>query len=183
MSLCRWRTTAEAIAAANGGQNKMPVITDFVEANTFGDRGGDWMGQIEWVARFVEHVVETSAAGGQSQRSAAQVPVLPDDAVDAIITDPPYYDAFPYSDLSDFFFVWLKRSLPKDVLSYDADLSPKDDEIVVYDVVHGEDGRNKNRAFFADEMTRAFEATRKIVRPNGVGLIVFANKTTEGWRH
>ena len=181
MTLCRWRITVEAIAAANGGQNKMPVITDFVEANTFGDRGGDWMGQIEWVARFVEHVADSITTGGQSQQSDAQTSVLPHGSVDALVTDPPYYDAFPYSDLSDFFFVWLKRALPAESLRYDAELVPKDDEIVVYDVVHGEDGRNKDRKFFASEMTRAFEANRKAAHPRAIGLVVFANKTTEGW--
>ena len=125
MTLCRWRITAEAIAAANGGQNKMPVITDYVEANTFGDRGGDWMGQAEWVARVVEHVVSMTVQEGTVRQSLAQKAWLPDDFIDAMITDPPYYDAFPYSDLSDFFFVWIRRALPKGVLSTDQSLVQK----------------------------------------------------------
>ena len=141
----------------------------------------DWMGQIEWVARFVEHVADSVAVTGQAEQSAAQTTLLPHESVDALITDPPYYDAFPYSDLSDFFFVWIKRALPLDVLGYDAELVPKDDEIVVYDVVHGEDGRNKNRQFFSEQMTKVFEANRKAAHPRAIGVVVFANKTTEGW--
>jgi len=181
MTLCRWRITAEAIAAANGGQNKMPVITDYVEANTFGDRGGDWMGQAEWVARVVEHVVVTNGGGGTSAQAPAQEACLPIDSVDALFTDPPYYDAFPYSDLSDFFYVWLRRALPRSVWPDDRSLVPKDDEIVVYDAVHGEDGRVKDRGFFADEMTKAFKSWRHAARPKAIGIVVFANKTTEGW--
>ena len=56
---------------------------------------------------------------------------LPDDAADAIVTDPPYYDAVPYADLSDFFFVWFKRSLRETHGElFDSELSPKHEEIV-----------------------------------------------------
>lgn len=180
MSLCRWLTSLEAIAAANGGQNRMPVVLDFVEANPFGGSGGDWLGQIDWIARVVEHIEASSLVPGTAARSAAQEPTLPDDAADAFITDPPYYDAFPYSDLSDFFFIWLKRAVGKDMLDYDGELVPKDDEVVVYDVAHG--GTTiKDRAFFQREMTRAFSRWRDVTKPNGIGIVVFANKTTGGW--
>ena len=180
MSLCRWLTSLEAIAAANGGQNRMPVVLDFVEANPFGGSGGDWLGQIDWIARVVEHIQASSLAPGTAARSPAQKPTLPDDSADALITDPPYYDAFPYSDLSDFFFIWLKRAVGKDVLDYDGDLVPKDEEVVVYDVAHG-GPEIKDRAFFQREMTRAFSRWRDVIKPSGIGIVVFANKTTAGW--
>lgn len=180
MSLCRWLTSLEAIAAANGGQNRMPVVLDYVESNPFGGSGGDWLGQIDWIARVVEHLQSSRLNSGNATRSPAQSPCLPSDSVDAFITDPPYYDAFPYSDLSDFFFIWLKRCLGTDVMAYTGNLVPKDDEAVVYDVAHGGE-TIKDRTFFQAAMTEVFTNWRRATKPSGVGVVVFANKTTEGW--
>ncbi|MBI2926619.1 MAG: DUF1156 domain-containing protein, partial [Verrucomicrobia bacterium] len=180
MSLCRWLTSLEAIAAANGGQNRMPVVLDFVESNPFGGSGGDWLGQIDWIARVVEHLQASVLSPGNAARSPAQVPSLPEDSADALVTDPPYYDAFPYSDLSDFFFIWLRRALGAEALDYTGHLVPKDEEAVVYDVAHG-GPEMKDRQFFQREMTRAFTSWRGVAKPSGIGVVVFANKTTQGW--
>jgi adenine-specific DNA methylase len=180
MSLCRWLTSLEAIAAANGGQNRMPVVLDYVESNPFGGSGGDWLGQVDWIARVVEHLQASALQPGNVARSPAQAPSLPEDSADALVTDPPYYDAFPYSDLSDFFFIWLKRALGTEALDYTGSLVPKDDEVVVYDVPHGGPGV-KDRKFFQHEMTRAFTSWRVVTKPSAIGVVVFANKTTEGW--
>lgn len=181
MSLCRWLPSLEAVASANGGQNRMPVVFDFIEANPFGGSGGDWLGQIDWIARVVDHVARAAIANpGTTQRCPAQTPALPADSADALITDPPYYDAFPYSDLSDFFLIWLKRALGHEGFDYTDVLSPKAEEAVVYDVAHGGDAI-KDKAFYQTEMTRAFVASRETSKPTALAVVVFANKTTAGW--
>ena len=91
----------------------------------------------------------------------------------------PYYDAIPYSDLSDFFLVWLKRTLPPHLLTPDPfdpgnPLSPKTAE-AVQDETKRVDGRSKDRAW------RAFAEGRRVLHEDGVGSVVFAHKTTEGW--
>jgi len=96
------------------------------------------------------------------------------------VTDPPYYDAFPYSDLSDFFFIWLKRALGTKILDYTGDLVPKNEEAVVYDVAHG-GPEVKDSQFFQREMTSAFKSWCGVTKPAGIGVVVFANKTTAGW--
>ncbi|GFO96266.1 hypothetical protein ig2599ANME_0455 [groundwater metagenome] len=181
MTLCRWLPSIEAIAAANGGQNRMPVVLDYVESNPFGGSGGDWLGQIDWVARVADHIIASHLNAGTASRAVAQTAILPYETADAFITDPPYYDAFPYSDLSDFFFIWLNRALGQEILDYSENLTPKDEEIVVYDVVHGKNGEIKDNTFFQVEMTKAFTAGREMAKPNAIGVVVFANKTTEGW--
>jgi adenine-specific DNA methylase len=158
----------------------MPVVLDFVESNPFGGSGGDWIGQVDWIARVVEHLQSSALLPGTAARSPAQIPSLPEDSADAMVTDPPYYDAFPYSDLSDFFFIWLKRSLGAELLDYTGELVPKDEEAVVYDVVHG-GPELKDSHFFQREMTRAFTSWRGVTKPSGIGVVVFANKTTQGW--
>jgi putative DNA methylase len=180
MSLCRWLTSLEAVAAANGGQNRMPVVLDFVEANPFGGSGGDWLGQIDWIARVVEQLEASHLEAGSVSRCPAQKAALPEDSADALVTDPPYYDAFPYSDLSDFFFIWLKRALGPRSINYSEELVPKDEEAVVYDVAHG-GAQVKDRAYFQREMTAALTQARLVTVPQGIGVVVFANKTTEGW--
>ena len=110
---------------------------------------------------------------------------LPDQSSNVWFTDPPYYDAVPYADLSDFFLVWLKRTLPnhplmRDFLKISNQLSPKTREIV-QDTTKRDDGRQKDRAWFEDRMADAFADGRRILSADGVGSVVFAHKTTQGW--
>ena len=110
---------------------------------------------------------------------------MPDEGVRVWFTDPPYCDAVPYADLSDFFFVWLKRTLPGHPLlrdPYDLTnlLTPKTRE-AVQDETKKDDSRPKDRAWFEETMARAFAEGRRVFCEDGVGSVVFAHKTTEGW--
>ena len=119
------------------------------------------------------------------QQNDATNHALPDQAAGVWFTDPPYYDAIPYSDLSDFFLVWLKRALPGHPLLRDPfdpanPLSPKTRE-AVQDETKTCGGRVKDRAFFEDTMGAAFAEGRRVLNEDGIGSVVFAHKTTEGW--
>ena len=98
-----------------------------------------------------------------------------------LVTDPPYYDAVPYAYLSDFFYVWLRRSLsgtfPELFLHAQA---PKDEEIVV-DRPHELSNSHKDIVFYERELTKAFAESRRITRLDGIATIVFASKTTSSW--
>ncbi len=114
--------------------------------------------------------------------NAAKHP-LPDDSAAAVITDPPYYDSVPYSDLSDFFYVWLKRCLLKDEASlFSEALTPKDEEAIwnpsrIYSVT----GLPKDEAFYESQMLKALTEARRVVSPSGIAVVVFAHKSTAGW--
>ncbi|GIW94558.1 MAG: hypothetical protein KatS3mg110_2599 [Pirellulaceae bacterium] len=91
----------------------------------------------------------------------------------------------PYADLSDFFFVWLKRVLPDHPLLRDPfdpknSLTPKKRE-AVQDETKKDNGRTKDRQWFEETMAMAFAEGRRVLREDGVGAVVFAHKTTEGW--
>ena len=91
----------------------------------------------------------------------------------------------PYADLSDFFLVWLKRALPKhprlrDAFDPDNLLSPKISEIV-QDETKQYVGRPKDRDWFEEMMAKAFAEGRRVLNDEGVGSVVFAHKSTEGW--
>src|SRR5439155_2522504 len=106
---------------------------------------------------------------------------LPDDSAHGFITDPPYYDAVPYSYLSDFFYVWLRRALGKVHREFLHGTGvPKDEEIVV-DRMHELSNSTHDIAFYESELTKAFSEGRRVVRPDGIGVIVFASKTTASW--
>ena len=140
-------------------------------------------GALEWVCRVVQ--ADASTNTGQVQLADATDHPLPDQSASVWFTDPPYYDAVPYADLSDFFLVWLKRTLPghpllRDPFDPDNPLSPKARE-VVQDETKQQDGRVKDRQWFEETMAKAFAEGRRVLADDGVGCVVFAHKTTEGW--
>ena len=180
-TLCRWLPSLEAIAASNGGQNKMPMILDFVETNPIGGSGGDWSGQIDWIVRVIRNLAESNLQPGNIALSAAQQSFLPDDSAAAVVTDPPYYAAFGYGDLSEFFYPWLRRSIPPSVLNYTANHVPKKEEAISIGKILSDGRGTKNDQTYLDDMKAAFDASRRVVFRGGIGVIVFANKTTAGW--
>ncbi len=106
-SLSRWQDGAEKIASLFGRQ-VIGMVWDFAEANPFSFSTGNWLGQIEWVAKSVAHL-PSSPFGDIWQRDA--VAQLGKVERPVISTDPPYYDNIFYADISDFFYVWLRRNL------------------------------------------------------------------------
>jgi hypothetical protein len=107
---------------------------------------------------------------------------MPDDSADLFATDPPYYNAVPYADISDYFYVWLRRTVGHifpDLLQ--SALSPKDVEICEMAGWDPERYRHKDKQFFERKMTEASSLARRFLKPSGIGIVVFAHKTTAGW--
>ena len=179
-SISRWDSSRESIKSIFARQ-AIGMLWDFVEANPFSGSSGDFEGSINWVADICERNANLSSVSGNAvQASATELP-LPSDSVHAMVTDPPYYDAVPYAHLSDFFYVWLKRSL-RDVHPhlFRSILTAKEQEIVV-DRPHKLSTSNHDITFYEREMTRAFADNRRAVMPSGIGTIVFASKTAASW--
>ena len=153
---------------------------DFSESVCISESAGSWGVVID---RFGDILLSASSAAGVGhveQGDATSHP-LPDHAAQALVTDPPYYDAVPYAHLSDFCYVWLRRCL----VDVHPDLFrsthvPKDAEIVV-DRPHELSTSAKDIAFYEQQLTRAFSEGRRVIHPDAVGTIVFASKTTASW--
>ena len=111
-SLCTWHYHNREKVNHTFARQAVPFVSDFVETVFFGSGSGSWSGLLDWTILTLS-AAKTRDAGGSTQQASASLHPLPDDAASAFITDPPYYDAVPYSDLSDFFYVWLKRTLPE----------------------------------------------------------------------
>jgi adenine-specific DNA methylase len=166
-------------------QQVIPPAWDFAEAAPLGGSSGSFELALEHTAaNALACDTGQSRSADVGQSDASDLP-LPDESADIYFTDPPYYDAVPYSDLSDFFFVWLKRTLVDHPLlrdQYDLNnpLTPKQRE-VVQDEGRTFDGKVKDSTFFESRMAESFARGRTVLKPDGIGCVVFAHKTTEGW--
>jgi putative DNA methylase len=181
-SLAVWNQIGEKIEHVFGRQ-ALPIVWDFAEVPIFSESTGNFLSGVDLVAKVIE--AWPGSRTGQVQPADATEHPLPDETAQLWFTDPPYYDAVPYADLSDFFFVWLKRALPGHPLLRDPSdpanpLTPKRRE-AVQDETKKDDGRPKDRAWFEETMAKAFAEGRRVLREDGVGAVVFAHKTTEGW--
>lgn len=178
-----WAKDSEFIAHTFGRQ-ALSIVWDFAEAAPMADSSGNFDGAIDWVARVITSLPPIGNSG-QVELLDAGKSTLPDDAAKLWFTDPPYYDAVSYADLSDFFFVWLKRALRgipflKDPFDSSNKLTPKakeaiQDEFKIYE------GQRKDKAFYETKMAECFQEGRRILNDEGMGCVVFAHKTTEGW--
>ena len=158
----------------------LAFVSDFAEVNPWCDSAGNFGGAIAWVARVCDAESAQPTVGQIERASAANHP-LPDDSANAIVTDPPYYDAVPYSHLSDFFYVWFRRSLARVHPSLFATTLVQKDEEIVVDRPHERSNSTHDIVFYERELTKAFAEARRVVRPDGIGTIVFASKTTASW--
>ncbi|PTY07974.1 adenine-specific DNA methylase [Opitutaceae bacterium EW11] len=181
-SFATWASNGEFLRTTFARQ-ALAIVWDFAEVNPLSDSGGNWMGAVEWITRVIESNSSVAARTGTvAQANAAEHP-LPDDSASALITDPPYYDAVPYSDLSKFFYVWLKRTLGKTHADlFSAEDVPVDEEAIWNPSrIYLKTGKPKDEAFYEFQMRRAFAEARRVVAPDGIGVVVFAHKTTAGW--
>ena len=183
-SLSRWANHMEK-SVASFGRQALPILWDWGEVVPVLSASGGFDVAIDWISNAAETVATSANNSGQAQIADATDHPLPDQTAKVWFTDPPYYDAVPYSDLSDFFLVWLKRTLPehpllRDPFDRDNSLSPKTREIV-QDETKRDDGRQKDRSWFEERMAEAFAEGRRVLADDGVGSVVFAHKTTEGW--
>lgn len=182
-SLCLWLSHADQETVwTTFGRQTLPIVWDFAEAVLTSESTGSLSDGVEVIAGAVRGIV--AAGSGSVQQADARSPGLPDDSASVIFTDPPYYDAVPYSDLSDFFLVLLRRGFREmaapDPFDATNTLSPKDQEMV-QDETRSWLGQPKGREFFESAMAQAFVAARKALRADGIASVVFAHKTTEGW--
>lgn len=180
-SISRWDSSRNTIKGAFSKQ-ALAVVWDYAEANPFSGGSADWDGAVDWIIRVIEKNLVISHPG-QVLKASATDSILPADSVSALVTDPPYFAAIPYGDLSDFFYVWLRRSFKElfpDLFSGNQ-LVEKYDELIVTNAQKTRDGHNKDEEYFRNGMTQALSIARESVLTEGIGIVVYAEATTEGW--
>lgn len=155
-SLCRWEPLAQCPRNLFGKQT-ISMIWDYAEANPLSNSSGCWDVFVRGVLGGFEKISQTcsdSISGTVLQRNASVREITPGTIIS---TDPPYYDNIGYADLSDFFYVWLRRSLRETLpLSMRGILVPKEEELIASADRHG--SKTKAEGFFLSGMT---EVTRR----------------------
>jgi adenine-specific DNA methylase len=178
-SICRWNDNSESIAGKPDQSPTLEMKWDYPESNPFSGLTGSFTNHFNSILKVrypIDHIPNRITV---LQLSATSMPYF-DDYFDAIITDPPYYDNVPYSYLSDFFYVWLKRMLGDSYQDlFATPLTPKSEEIVAYS--HHDGGFEAGKKFFEDMITKSFQEIHRVLKPNGIVVIVFAHKSTEAW--
>ena len=182
--ISKWHRGSETVAGAFG-MHTLPMSWDFPEMYPIVRYAGGIENSILDAVNSTEAIQASCSsfpdiASGQVEIADSVEHPLPDQSGSIWFTDPPYYDAIPYSDLSDFFLVWLKRALPDRSLLQDPfdagnPLAPKVRE-AVQDESKQSKGRNKDRAWFEETMAKAFAEGRRILAEDGIGSVVFAHK-------
>lgn len=143
-------TPAEGFIRGTFARQALPMTWDFAEAPVFGETSGNWTGGIEWISKALEAFASRGIGYG-TQADAAQQDISQSKVIS---TDPPYYDNIGYADLSDFFYVWMRRTLRAVIPSNFETLAvPKAEELVATPYRHG--GREAAESFFLAGMTEA----------------------------
>jgi putative DNA methylase len=189
--LNRWVTNVEAVAGVFAMQI-LQMRWIYAEANPF-------EGSIEWL-RLVNYKMGGLFNWNHNYK-AKKIPNVrftsatdldfDDEYFDAVITDPPYYDMIPYAILSDFFYVWLKRSLnyihPE---LFSTPLSPKTEEAtselssirgINKKDVHTISPTIKTKEDFEVTLSKSFKEMSRVLKKNGIVIVVYAHKSTDGW--
>ena len=178
-TICTWNISGEAIRNTFA-RFALPITWDFAELDRFSGSTGGYLAHVGSVTRLLENIstIKSSVIPRINQQSSrTQI----NQTSDAIITDPPYYDAIPYADLSDFFYIWLRRSVGDRFPRIFSDsLTPKIDELVQHSGRFDGD-RNAAKTFYEGGMEESFRAAHDSLGEDGRMVVVFAHKDPNAW--
>jgi putative DNA methylase len=175
-AICSWDSSPK-MEAVRGlfARQAIPMAWDYAEANVFGASSGNYLEDLDWVTRVLERLPKGIVDNARVQQADAAATAT----TGALLsTDPPYYDNIGYSDLSDFFYVWLRRSLGSihpDLLS--TMLVPKADELVANPYRH--DGKDGAKHFFENGFRRVFERARETALDDYPITVYYAFKQSD----
>lgn len=173
-SICGWDSSRDSLRNTFGRQ-AIPMTWDFAEANFIGGSAGSYENALDQGIRVLSEYLPAYGRGAVSQ-SDAQTQNISRDKV--ISSDPPYYDNIGYADLSDFFYVWLRKSLRPIFPSLYATMAvPKAEELVATPYRHG--GKEGAEAFFLDGMRKAIHQLAEQAHPAFPVTIYYAFKQSE----
>ena len=163
---------------------KISMTWDYPEMNPFSDSTGSASGGLDWIKRVLVHEAPPLDSHVEPATvflgDAAHLP-LKDDSVSVVVTDPPYFDEISYADLSDYFYIWLKRGIGDrfpDVFT--SPLTPKKEEATA--LLHRHEGDAvRAEQHFTSKLAAVFGESRRVLSSGGVIAVMFAHQSTEAW--
>ncbi len=177
-SFCTWHVGRDTLGHLFTKQ-AIPMVFDYAETNIFSDSTGCFKNMIDWVCRYIVSesanefysIFANHSSGDQTQFSNKQLT--------AVVTDPPYYDAIGYADCSDFFYVWLKRTLGDLYsLNFSTPQTPKIDECTAIKHHHN-NSEEEAKKHFENKLTQIFDAIEQ--QTSDIVSIMFAHQSTLAW--
>lgn len=166
------------------GRQAIPIVWDYPEVNVFSNSFGSYEGQLDWVLRVIDRESIISSISLDTIKihlGDASLINEKDQTADIVITDPPYFDAISYADLSDFFYVWLKRTMieiyPE---AFSTPLTPKTEEATALKHRHNGNAEEANK-HFEDKLSQSLIEAKRLCKDNGVISIMFAHQSTHAW--
>ena len=187
-AVCSWHNGREVIRDTFA-RFALPIVWDYTEVSPMSGSTGNYLGAIDWVSRFISHALE-SAQSEETPSIESTSATGVSGNYDAIITDPPYYDAIPYSDCMDFFHVWLRRTthgFSREIdNAFQNPLGPKwnhdtSDGELIDDASRFGGDKELSKYSYEDGMARAFQACHAALAADGRLVVVFANKQPDAW--
>lgn len=188
-SMCSWYTQNEQISHLFN-QFALRIKWDFAEASPIGGASGSWRSMLNSVCKAIDTAMSLPQDMPPPRVKWSSATHAQENTLDAVVTDPPYYDAIQYSDLMDFFYVWLRRALHGLFSEIDgifaSDLTPKwdheqsDGELIDEASRFGGD-KTKSKSTYEEGMERAFRQCHDALAPDGRLVIVFAHKQPDAW--
>ena len=173
----RWHVSGEKLEHPFSRQ-AIPMMFDYPESNPFSNSTGSASNHLAWLSRYINDENNIFPANC-NHTSSGEINQFNSKYLNAVITDPPYYDAIAYADLSDFFYVWLKRTLG-DVFPFNfaTPQTPKNEECTA--LKHHHEGKlDKAKQHFEKKLQQIFTAIEQ--QTSGVVSIMFAHQSTEAW--
>jgi len=174
-----WHVTEEKVDKPFEGA-RLSMKWDYPEANPFSGVSGGFTNQLDFILRVIKRECAVPTSATVLNLDGAHLN-LPDNCVDTVVTDPPYFDEAAYADLSDFFYVWLKRGLGTEFPElFSTPQTPKDHEATALKHRHGGNAAAADQ-HFRTKLTQVFQETRRICAPEGIISVIFAHQEKEAW--
>jgi putative DNA methylase len=174
----RWKVDAEAVVDAFS-RFSISLLWDFAESQPIGHSAGSWQLCYERIATALDTYEEYSWDNVATVLQQSATKRCDKGKYDVVITDPPYYQAISYADLSDFFYVWLRGVYPWETSEFSPALTPKDPEIVQH--IRKDKDRIAEKAKYEQGMFEAFRSSNNSLAAGGRFVCVFAHKDPEAW--
>lgn len=179
-TICHWDIGRETMS--NTFQRyALRINWDYAEVNPFAETTGGYPSAIEWIALGIGHFTNALALAENANIVLGSAADDVGGPFDVIMADPPYYDAIPYADLSDYFYVWLRRGVGDEYPdAFATPLTRKERELVQH-AGRMEGDNERARTAYEEGMARAFQAGHNQLAPDGCMIVVFANKSPAAW--
>ena len=182
-NVCRWAPGSQIIKTPFGGQS-IPMMWDYPEVNPLANSSGTATTQLQYMLKVVEHECaanrSTTADPTILLGNATSLPVK-SATVHCVVTDPPYGNSIAYADLSDFFYVWLKRSLAREFpIAFRTPQSPKDAEATSHKHRHN-GSQSRANSFYRSLLRASFEESKRVLREPSLVTVMFAHQSTDAW--